>query len=580
MVVSKSGDVNKEFSDDVRSFSGSEEEFRAGGWMLCARHEEYPAWIPDQELLAPPTKPKGVNGNHSAASVAPALAVSEVEVEAPSRIGPWPLKPECVGQPHPASGWYDEDGDRTTIDPDFRKDLLPGGWVGEMVKWAARSTHAPPLFHVAAGLTYAAFELARRGWYFEGVGNEKGPSLWTVVLANSSSGKSTAIRRLELIEHACFSQRSFPEMLRDPFSASALFMAEGSGPGILAAVENRVYKSQREELRTCVLFKNDEMRSLFETANREDGFLNVLVQIADQPREYRINQRGIQKGEDAGRKGVMPNPAFSMFLVSSPAQLQGRITDTVTAGGFAGRFLWLASPKDWKVRWSAPPEPSAFGAAMVANRLQRWLERIANRGPASAVVVFEPHGKTMELHDAWYHRLVDLSPEPIKEAIFQRLPAHTQRLACVIAAVETEGGTPGRPIYVTPEHYMLAKNIAVEGYQGVLHMLEIAKPKVVQQENQLVAFARKRGREGLPLSEAMAVLGRSVGDITKALRALEDFGLLATAMVRRGGRGRPSVYIWASEFAPDPKLFVLDGNKKLLFEAQYKTHIVGGKTRS
>lgn len=556
------------------------------GWMPVGEDPEY-GWMPLEEEgygWMPCQSSERLNGHANPTLVAPlgesrAPAVAVAPAARPPKIdiGPWPPRPDLVGQVHPASGWYDETGEQSTIDAAFRRDMLPKGWLGDMVRWAARATHCPPIFHVAAGLTYAAFELARRGWYVQGVGSETGPMLWAAILAGSGQGKSTSIKYLRFIEKAMFSM--LPVSLRDPLpgKSTGQFALEGSGPGVLAAIENRVYETRRGEKRTCSLLVSHEMRSIFDTARKSDGFLTALVKLADQdPDGYELHQRGIQRGEDGGRKGLLPQPTLSAFFASSPAMLHGCITESITTGGFAGRFVWIPSPENWSVVWHAPPDPSVLEAANIGARLAAWVQRIAYvpDGAPAPVVCFDRHSDAAQIHYEWCEQLLQRFPEEgVERAIFCRLPIHTLRMACVLAVVEAEDFIPGRPIVMQPEHYQLAKNIAVTGFDGVLKMLQLAKAKTVQEESSLLRAVRGAGRRGLSISKAAPILNRSMGEITRTLRAHEELNLLTCATVRMGARHRPAVTMWAPEFAPPPSAFILDGTKRILGAEQYLAHV-------
>lgn len=547
-------------------------------WMPVGTREK--EWFPWFTREFPVEK---INGHAnptlvaSVASEAPAVAVEPARSRPRFDVGPWPSRPDLVGCVHPASGWYDETGERSTIDAAFRRDLLPRGWLGDMVRWASRATHCPPIFHVAAGLAYAAFELARRGWYVQGIGAETGPMLWAAILAGSGQGKSTSIKYLRLIERAMFSM--LPESLRDPLpgKSSGQFALEGSGPGVLAAIENRVYKTRRDELRTCSLLVSHEMRSIFDTARKSDGFLTALVKLADQdPDGYELHQRGIQRGEDGNRKGILPQPTLSAFFASSPAMLHGCITESITTGGFAGRFVWIPSPENWSVVWDAPPDPSPMEAANVGARVAQWVQRIAHApdGAPAPVVCFDAYSEAAQIHYEWCKQLRDRFPEEgVERAIFCRLPIHTLRMACVLAVIEAENFIPGRPVVMQPEHYLLAKNIAVSGFDGVLKMLQLAKAKTVQEESSLLRAVRAQGRKGLSISQAAPILNRSMSEVTRTLRAHEELNLLTCALLQTGRRGRPAMMMWAPEFAPPPSAFVLDGTKRLLGTEQYTAHV-------
>lgn len=577
MLDSNDDDVNEKYIQVLVA----KYEDRGSEWMLLGEKDE--EWFPWFTREFPVEK---VNGHANPALVtavapdpnlprAPAVGVEPEVID----IGPWLPRPDLIGCVHPASGWYDETGERSTIDAAFRRDLLPRGWLGDMVRWAARATHCPPIFHVAAGLTYAAFELARRGWYFEGVSDETGPMLWAAILAGSGQGKSTSIKYLRLIERAMFSM--LPESLRDPLpgKSSGQFALEGSGPGVLAAIENRVYKTRRDELRTCSLLVSHEMRSIFDTARKSDGFLTALVKLADQdPDGYELHQRGIQRGEDGNRKGILPQPTLSAFFASSPAMLHGCITESITTGGFAGRFVWIPSPENWSVVWHAAPGPSMREAANIGARLAHWVQRIAYApdGAPAPVVRFDPCSKAAQIHYHWSKQLLERFPdEGVERAIFCRLPIHTQRMACVLAVIEAEDFTPGRPIVMQPEHYQLAKNIAVAGFEGVLQMLQLAKSKTVQEESTLLRIVRARGRQGVSISEAAPILNRSMSEVTRTLRAHEELNLLTCATLRTGARHRPSTMMWAPEFAPPASAFILDGTKRILIHELYVAHVAG-----
>ena len=445
---------------------------------------------------------------------------------------------------------------QTTLTQDFADILCPGGWIGAHLNWACQTTHAPPVLHVMTSLAFAAFELARRGWWLEGVAsNYKAPFLWVAVIADSGEGKGAAISRIRLLDKLAATQ--MPSMFVDGRCGDegALFPVRGSASGVLADLENRIYADGRGGERTCGFLVNDEFHIVLELAKRNPEFASNLIEAHDQLTLI-FRQRGIQKEEDGERKGSLPNPALSTVFVSTKEQLTDVFTERLLHGGFSSRFLWIA-PRNWTTFWPIEPNLRLPMGEAVAAQYVRWVERIGgDRKPENCRVIFPQEGEVLEAHRSWSLELHNRHPRgtPNRSLYVPRLAHATALMACIIAAVESEGLPFNAPITVEAPHYTRARNLAVESYQSIPTLISLTRTGDVRQDDDLIMLAQRMGRKGITAKDAARQVNKDLPRVYAALRAAEQLQLLVALGVRTGGVGRPSVVWWAAEHAPPVSL--------------------------
>ena len=444
----------------------------------------------------------------------------------------------------------------TTLTPEFLSYLCPQGWLGEHLQWACKTTHAPPIFHLVTGLAFAAFELARRGWWLEGVtSNYKAPFLWVAAIADSGEGKGVAISRIRLLDS--LATKKLPTILLDGRCSEegSLFPIRGSASGVLADLEKRIYADGTGGERTCGFLVNDEFEVILELVKRNPEFAATLIEAHDQ-NTLIFRQRAIQKEEDGDRKGWLPNPALSTVFVSTRQMMADVFSERLLHGGFSSRFFWI-SPREWKTFWPDEPPLRMHEADRVADSYVQWLERIGgDRKPENCRIVFPREGEVRELHKAWSLELHERQPRgnPNRSLYVPRLAHNTAAIACLIAAVETGGIPFNAPIEVTSAHYLRAKNLAIESYHSIPTLVALSRNTEVRQDDDMVLLVRGYGRKGTIAREIVKTTNKDLQRVGLALRAAEQLHVLVCLGVKEGAVGRPRQVWFHTEHAPPPSL--------------------------
>lgn len=443
----------------------------------------------------------------------------------------------------------------TTLTDDWRSYYLPGGWLGRYVEWCGKTTHAPPLFHVAAGLAWSAFELARRGWVLEGT-NHKAPGLWFAIIAESGEGKGTAIRRIQRLAGAL--EGRLPSVLHDTRlkDSAPVLGVHGSPEGVMHELEHRVYDAPDGSKRACAFLVSEEFHAVLEMARKNSIFLDYLIQAHDQV-DIQIHQRGIQRGQDQGtgrvRKGSLPHPALSTMFVSTREQMEDVFHAKHVHGGFASRFLWLASPPGWNVFWPREPDQHPEELGMVADAYVSWLSRVGHPDTVKRIVL-PTNGPVNDAVCDWARYVHDNHPKGshARALYVPRVANMTGTMACVIAAIETWGGSFDGPVVVSLEHYELARSIACAVCESLASVLEITDSKELRAEKDLMTALKQAGTRGLTTMQVRELLPMGLLQLSAILKVHAEHKVIVSHTVRGSKPGRPATYWWLSKFAPTP----------------------------
>lgn len=449
----------------------------------------------------------------------------------------------------------EEVAERSTLSQEIVDYMLPGGWIAEHMRWACKTTHAPPLFHLVASLGYAAFELARRSWWLEGVATSyKAPALWIACIADSGEGKGAAIKRVRLLDELVYAALPFTFKDGRTEGEGALFTVRGSPAGTLTDLESRVYPDGKGDERTAAFLVNDEFETVLDQVKRNPDFGPVLIEAHDQT-TLRFRQRNIQKDDDGDRRGLIPNPAFSTMFVSTKQMLNEVYSEKLLYGGFSGRFLWI-HPRNWDVFWANEPSIRMDEAKQVAASVAAWIERIGgDRDQDSRKIVFPRTGPVAAAHEEWALWLHDNHPRgsPSRGLYVPRLANTTAVMACVIAAVESTSAT--EIVTVSIEHYQKARNLAIEAYHSVPTLESLLRTAEARADDKLLAAIRTAGRAGMALRDLAAHINKPLERIYPLLKTAKELGLIVELHMlgltgTKGKQGR----VWDTHYAPHPSL--------------------------
>lgn len=467
----------------------------------------------------------------------------------------------------------------TTLTESWAKKFMPQGWLGDYLDWSCQTTHTSPTFQLAAGLSYAATEMAIRGWKLENTSYNY-PAIWFVLLAGSGAGKGTAIRRMQSLIAATDSL--LPNILRLPEGGREVrtISVQGSAEGVMWQMEQHEITDESGR-RTPALLINEEFHTLFDLVRKAPAFQDVLLSTHDQI-DIVTHQRSIQRGKDGGehaegRKGAIYSPCFSTLFVSTEAQLINALLQRHLTGGFAPRFMWLA-PDEIRF-WPVEPPRRDDLLKPVSERVSRWIERLSAPAFPNRIVHFPRSGPVFERHVRFAQRLFDdYKKHPNVELYTPRLANQTQVLACVIATIETlESLSPLRGnIVVEDTHYALAQSIAEIAEATAEKLPGITAPQDYRQGQALLHAIQEAERFGLPTLACAERYQRTYAATLVELKVLADMGMIVGIAVTSGKQGRPPTYWFATEHAPPDDATRNDGTGRPTLDlAEYERHVRG-----
>lgn len=422
------------------------------------------------------------------------------------------------------------------------------GWLTDYVEWAASTVPSPPIFHVACGLAWAAFELARRGWIIDN-GHQTRPALWWVLTSKSGGGRGLA---LNCLRQAAINYHLQGEALVDDpvigFGADMrppIVDFTGTWEGLWLELESRVYgAANANERRTVALIAHDEFHEVLARGKRHDNYITDLIGMWDQRGEMRRTQVGLRKKDRLDpRKGLITNPAVSAVFTTAEARLYGVLDAAVIESGFASRLLWLSSPAGWDPRledsrWLRPISQQDLRTNMrpVTKKMVVW----GNATIGSGVIRFT--SAVLDLHTE--HALEVLSENRRLNDIYTRSPTHLLMLAAVYAAIDSveEGG----PVLVQPKHYELGRTV----FRYVGGMYRRLMPLAASAHTPAVlSYLQECGDTGATLGDIAQQLRRDHAQTSREMKALVEHGVLVTGKVQTGRRGRPAILYFHPDFA-------------------------------
>jgi hypothetical protein len=414
----------------------------------------------------------------------------------------------------------------------------PVGIIRTYMDWAHRTTHAPPIFHLASILPVLAYEAARRGYVLD-VEDSQDILLrvWTCIAGSSGAGKGTAMHRAKEFSEAFYTAR------HQTFEAPPYLALEGSIPGVLAALADRYYDEATERT-SAILFHEELSRVLLQESASE-----ALIMLYD-GRDYTRNLRSIQKEQKEGEKtnDTIRKPCLSAVFTTPSASLEKASTVQHVAGGLYSRMLWMVGDvtRD-KLMFRERKETERLDFA-----LRDW------RSWAASLDGHETMGRPRKVHlshatesilaEGLFDQLrARIAEDSRLQGVYLRLLTHARILAGLFAL--SRGAHE-----VELDDMCRAVNLATVCLSHVEELDEqLAVSVGYRLQTRLLEHVRKSGPGGSTKRELYIALKLTKGELENAAEALLDRGDVVVRDVRKGGPGRPSTVFYAKEFAPPQK---------------------------
>jgi hypothetical protein len=403
------------------------------------------------------------------------------------------------------------------------------------------------MWHVACGLAFAAFELARRGWTIH-EGHLERPALWWSIIANSAEGKGQAISLLRDVVQQYEEKARNQGVIDDSTlgEQSAILDFRGTPEGLSATLEQREYRIGGAPPRTVGLLVHDELREILLRAKKHDYFTGDLIDCWDQRNEvrrYQLNTRKSKFNTDT-RKGVLLRPALSTLFASTEDRLHGLLDREQLAGGFSSRMLWLTTPKGWQhpglkdPRWYELNSYKGARLVPIVRSLMEWSLALLGGG----TIVYTAATHALHMQTAHAFALEHQHDGPILKALLGRRSTQILMIAAVLAGVGRTDSSTIRTILVQPPHYEAAVRLYAHVERAMVYLCHMSVRSVWH--------VLEDQPNGMTVRDiAIALDGKHV-ETAREVEALVRDREILRMQLHTGKRGAPPTLYYHRDFAP------------------------------
>lgn len=451
----------------------------------------------------------------------------------PSPAVPLPPPPPLPGMPVPPSGaprpppgpaggsasrW----GTQTLSDA-LRACYPSQGPIASYMNWVHRLTHTPPQFHLAAILPVVAHEANRRQYILE---NGEPLHIWTLVVARSGTGKTTAQRYAQSLHDA------WGEAMRGSSWQSPWESAEGSISGVVQALMEHYDEASQS---TNAILHHSEMSKVL----RSDEALESLCQLFDRgdlKRNLRYFQRRKDDGEDV--KETMKNAKISAVFTTTKSSLQEVFREAMLRGGFASRMLWFTGtvePKDLMSR-QLIDETGKLG---VVKAFQKWTGVLDTLALTNAPKVLCLDKEAEQVHMAYFDELRPLIVGQSEEwaSLANRASIYALRLAGLYALMR--GSTT-----ICEQDLKPAISLMKLLFQELVGLLPELRPEDRFQRNhrrakEILLEAVKDYGNPIPRAHVLKETKLSTFELDQVVKTLIEEEFMVEELIRTGEPGRP-----------------------------------------
>lgn len=298
-----------------------------------------------------------------------------------------------------------------------------GGPLDAYMRWAVPQYGAPPLYHLAVGLTCAVHELARRGFYLDG--SSRVPMLvWSALVGPSGNGKSGAIRMgKDFLQSLWEESSNVPRV--DPW-----VQLDGSLAGIFSSLQD-FHDASRGT--TVAMLYEEEFSSVLASRDAVAEFLCRLHDGYTQQKNLRELQRG---NRNQARQDRIIEPRVSALLASTEVSLAPHFTEAMRRGGLFSRMWWVCPDPTAKSTATAIPAHLEGPYTAAVDSWLGWLVQLS---------MFETRGLrigedalklwTEELYAALNQQGDGLGDDDAKRGLLLRTLERTKLFAVVFASL-------------------------------------------------------------------------------------------------------------------------------------------------
>lgn len=400
----------------------------------------------------------------------------------------------------------------------------PEGLIREHLLYAARTTHAPPLYHVVSILPSIAHMLTIAGYQVWLDGQLAHPHLIVALIGDSGSAKSTSAKRARSITRKAM-RKTMLSSYRDPY-----LVASGSPEGVFHEMKSWYMP---ELSCTPVILWQDELTQLL----RKDTFADMMCQVYDGEslaRHLRGHQAAVKKGDRSKGDEDVINPVVSGVFCSTPANLEETVKRSQVGGGLFSRIqLFHEHVSVDQLLYEPPsvPEHEALVTEVFSQWLTWFLTERRLRDPSECVLRLSDEANNYIRDSLWAWVKTFLVDGSRLGALLTRTVRHAKLISLLFAAARLSF-VADKSDAVAAVNLCAASVKAAQRLDGTLAVSEERKAIDVLES---IVFAAQE--QGISHRDAMRRL-RQHGKVERdrALSYLLEAEVIVMCAVPTGGR--------------------------------------------
>lgn len=395
------------------------------------------------------------------------------------------------------------------------------GFLEDYLAWIEPTTDAPRAVHVIAALSLLSVSAGRR-WVTPHGG--KLPNIWSVIVADSGSRKSTAMdRAVSLADNA-------NRVISTTISSPQMFVE------ILRAQEDKTECIDEDTLSVPLLWHLDEADGLFQALRQTYAvdFASKLTTAYD--------GREVGYASLAQKVVRAAAPCLTLLAGSDFTWLRAaRFTPEFLQGGLFSRMWIVPARRTTYETCPLPPDEAT------ADELRGFLRQLEGTGPFTLTWSAEARNH-FQLYQGW---LNDHAPDPLLRNAWNRVPDHVAKAATLFHIAQYRSGVAPIDLPTLQCAINLVHNFILPGHLWVLRRLAAADDKVCQIEQDI-----QDAILNAPAPPSVRVLESGYGRRQNTHEALLNlYRRQAISFWRIGGgrRGQPQIVVAMGVDAPEIK---------------------------
>jgi hypothetical protein len=407
--------------------------------------------------------------------------------------------------------------------PKFECRLPDDHFIQRFMAYGADVSDAYPDYWFAGGIFSLAVVadkklkiVLKQGTYY--------PNLYIMILGKSSlSRKSTAADKMEAMLCQVLSQLLF-SLVPTEFSPEAFIEHMDE--------HNHAPWIRDEAAGVLSLMKKDYMR----------GFKDSLMQLYDCKPFYRKLRTSQRKSKKTDFR--VADPYLNLFFATTDASLGANTEQNDTLSGFLARFLFFF-PQGRKPRWMPLEEGDAQNSILEMKVRSQLALIVAKVGKLQECTAMHLSPEAKKFYDEWQRVREDewtASNDGFCMQIHSRLAPTVVKLG-MLFELGSSDFDPARPVRLEfiQEACRLVDAYFMPTARAVYDLVGVNAEKNVI--DRITAYLKNHGGKATK-REIMATIKIKSADFSEYLATMEESGIVETKIVKRGGKGRDTLYVF------------------------------------